>query len=71
MLTTADISADALQQLNFFAEYSAASYCTNNINSTGNKLTCSAGNCPMVEAATTKTIYEFEEYVSNINTQHS
>ncbi|RJE27479.1 Extracellular lipase [Aspergillus sclerotialis] len=56
-----DVSADVLQQLTLFAEYSAASYCTNNINSTGNKLSCSAGNCPMVEAATTKTLYEFEE----------
>ena len=71
MLTTVDVSADVLQQLTLFAEYSAASYCTNNINSTGNKLSCSAGNCPMVEAVTTKTLYEFEEYVSNINIHHS
>lgn len=57
----ADVSADVLQQLTLFAEFAAASYCTNNINSTGNELACAAGNCPAVEAASTKTLHEFEE----------
>ncbi|RHZ54512.1 lipase family protein [Aspergillus thermomutatus] len=53
------VSSSVLQELSLFAQYSAASYCTNNINSTGTKLTCSAGNCPLVEAANTKTLSEF------------
>jgi triacylglycerol lipase len=57
------VSSSVLQKLSLFAQYSAASYCTNNINSTGTKLTCSAGNCPLVEAANTKTLSEFYEYV--------
>ncbi|KAI9042047.1 lipase family protein [Aspergillus affinis] len=58
-LTSRDVSADVLQQLNLFAEYSAASYCTSNIDSPGDKLTCSAGNCPSVEKAETETLNEF------------
>lgn len=59
-----DVSSDVLQQLTLFAEFSAAAYCANNIDSTGDKLTCSTGNCPAVEAASTTTLYEFEEYVT-------
>lgn len=55
------VSSSVLQNLSLFAQYSAASYCTNNINSTGTKLTCSSGNCPLVEAANTKTLSEFYE----------
>jgi hypothetical protein len=51
-----------MQQLTLFAEYSTATYCSSNLHSTGNNLTCSAGNCPTVEAASTKTLHEFEEY---------
>ncbi|KAF9886465.1 hypothetical protein FE257_011370 [Aspergillus nanangensis] len=58
-LTSRDVSSDVLTQLNFFAEYSAAAYCTGNVNSTGNKVTCSAGNCPNVQAADTQTLKEF------------
>ncbi|KAL4882228.1 Alpha/Beta hydrolase protein [Aspergillus karnatakaensis] len=53
------VSADVLQQLTLFAEYSAASYCTPNINSPGSKLTCATGNCPTVQAADTTTLAEF------------
>jgi triacylglycerol lipase len=53
------VSASVLQRLTLFAQYSAAAYCTNNINSTGTKLTCAAGNCPLVEAANTVTLAEF------------
>ncbi|RMJ23986.1 Extracellular lipase [Aspergillus sp. HF37] len=56
----ADVSANVLQQLTLFAEYSTATYCSSNLQSTGNSLTCAAGNCPTVEAASTKTLYEFE-----------
>lgn len=55
----AAVSSDVLQRLELFAQYSAASYCTNNINSTGDKLACEAGNCPTIEAAETTTLSEF------------
>ncbi|PLB52143.1 alpha/beta-hydrolase [Aspergillus steynii IBT 23096] len=58
-LTSRDVSADVLKQLNLFAEYSAAAYCTTNIDSPGDKLTCEAGNCPSVEKAETETLSEF------------
>lgn len=58
-LTSRDVSADVLDQFNLFAEYSAAAYCTSNINSPGDKLTCRAGNCPEVEKADTETLNEF------------
>ncbi|KAL4892082.1 Alpha/Beta hydrolase protein [Aspergillus ambiguus] len=54
-----DVSLQVLQQLNLFAEYSAAAYCTGNLNSTGTKVTCPAGNCPQVQAANTTTLTEF------------
>ncbi|KAL4782766.1 Alpha/Beta hydrolase protein [Aspergillus varians] len=60
-LARRDVSADVLSQLNLFAEYAAASYCTPNINSTGDKLTCATGNCPTVQAAETTTLDEFYE----------
>ncbi|EAW14911.1 lipase family protein [Aspergillus clavatus NRRL 1] len=55
------VSSEILQQLTVFAQWSAASYCTDNINSPGTKLTCSAGNCPLVEAANTESLSEFNE----------
>ncbi|KAL4904399.1 hypothetical protein BDW74DRAFT_154747 [Aspergillus multicolor] len=58
-LARRDVSTEALDQLTLFAEYAAASYCTPNIESTGDKLSCATGNCPLVEAADTKTLAEF------------
>lgn len=51
-----------LSQLSLFAEYSAASYCSNNVNSTGSALSCEAGNCPSVQSADTTTLWEFDRY---------
>ncbi|KAF2476422.1 alpha/beta-hydrolase [Lindgomyces ingoldianus] len=41
-------------------QYSAAAYCPSNNNSPGDKVTCSSGNCPLVQSAKTKTVTEFE-----------
>ncbi|KAJ0416363.1 Alpha/Beta hydrolase protein [Aspergillus carlsbadensis] len=60
-LARRDVSPDVLQQLTLFAEYAAASYCTPNIDSTGDKVTCATGNCPTVQAADTTTLSEFYE----------
>lgn len=56
------MSTDVLSQLGLFAEYSAAAYCSNNINSTGDALSCEEGNCPSVQSADTTTLWEFDRY---------
>lgn len=58
-----DVSAGVLSQLAFFAQYSAAAYCLGNNNSPNTKVTCPQGNCPLVEAATTNTLTEFENSI--------
>lgn len=60
-----DVSADVLGQLTLFSQWAAASYCTNNSNSTGDGVSCEQGNCPLVESADTTTLYEFDEYETN------
>ncbi|KAJ5104330.1 hypothetical protein NUU61_001677 [Penicillium alfredii] len=55
-----DVSTDVLDQLTLFAQYAAASYCSNNLNSTGTPLLCAAGNCPSVQSAQTSTLHEFD-----------
>ncbi|KAH8704964.1 putative extracellular lipase [Talaromyces proteolyticus] len=55
------ISSSLLDELDLFAQYSAASYCSANLDSTGSALACSAGNCPLVEAADTTILYDFDE----------
>lgn len=60
-LTDLDVSSSLLNNLDLFAQYSAAAYCDENLNSTGTKLTCSVGNCPLVEAASTQSLDEFNE----------
>ncbi|KAJ5958007.1 Lipase class 3 [Penicillium vulpinum] len=59
-----DVSTDLLGQLTLFSQWAGASYCTNNNNSTGDALSCAEGNCPLVEAADTITLYEFDESCS-------
>jgi hypothetical protein len=52
-LSKRTVSADVLDRLQFFSQYSAAAYCLSNNNSPNTKITCSEGNCPRVEAAGT------------------
>ncbi|KAJ5146541.1 Lipase class 3 [Penicillium bovifimosum] len=59
-----DVSSDLLAQLTLYSQWAGASYCTNNINSTGDALSCEEGNCPLVEAADTETLYEFDKSCS-------
>lgn len=60
-LIYSDISSTVLDNIDLFAQYSAAAYCSSNIESTGTTLTCDVGNCPLVEAAGATTIDEFDE----------
>lgn len=55
------VSPDVLNRLTLYAQWAAASYCSNNINSTGDAVTCSAGICPYVQSSQTTTLYEFNE----------
>lgn len=65
-LTGTAVSSDVLQQLDLFSQYSAASYCSNNVDShsNGTKITCAAGNCKSVENADTITLYQFSKYTT-------
>jgi triacylglycerol lipase len=60
-----DVSSATLSELTLFSQYAAASYCTNNVNSAGDAVSCSGGYCPEVQSAGAKTLYEFDEYVNN------
>ncbi|OKL57345.1 hypothetical protein UA08_07645 [Talaromyces atroroseus] len=55
------IGTSLLDDLDLFAQYSAAAYCSANLDSTGSALACSVGNCPLVEAADTTILYDFDE----------
>ncbi|KAF2853221.1 alpha/beta-hydrolase [Plenodomus tracheiphilus IPT5] len=57
------VSANVLDQLQFFAQYSAAAYCLGNNNSPNTKLSCPQGNCARVEQANTNTLTEFENSI--------
>lgn len=61
-LDTRAIDPGLFTNLEFFSQYAAAAYCSNNNNvpAGGPKLTCSAGNCPLVQANDVTTVYEFE-----------
>jgi len=59
------VSADVLARLNLYEQYAAAAYCPGNNNSPNTKVTCSTGNCPLVQAANTNTVSEFQKYVSS------
>ncbi|KAH6683958.1 Alpha/Beta hydrolase protein [Halenospora varia] len=53
------ITAETFDRFNLMEQYAAASYCPLNSNSSQSKVTCNAGNCPLVEAADTLTEVEF------------
>jgi len=55
------IDADTFARFNLFEQYAAASYCRDNNNSTRTRITCEAGNCPLVEQADTWSEIEFEK----------
>ncbi|KAJ5982065.1 hypothetical protein N7451_012165 [Penicillium sp. IBT 35674x] len=53
------ISSDLLSNFSLFSQFAALSACDQNINSTGNKLTCDYDLCGLVEADDTETIFTF------------
>ncbi|EHY54120.1 Lipase [Exophiala dermatitidis] len=55
------ISQDLLDTLSLFEQYSAAAYCPeNNEPDSSTLITCSAGNCPLVQSAGAESIAEFQ-----------
>ncbi|KAJ5524068.1 triacylglycerol lipase B [Penicillium frequentans] len=63
LFTNRDVDSTTYDNLYLFAQYSAAAYCSNNVDSasTGDSITCSADNCPTVQSSTTTTLYEFDD----------
>jgi Lipase 3 N-terminal region len=58
--TTIGISDSLLESFELFANFTAASYCPANENSTSNTLiTCPSGVCPLVEADNVISLAEF------------
>jgi uncharacterized UPF0160 family protein len=57
-----DIAAGELSDFKFWVQYAAAAYCYDSYTAkAGSKLACSAGNCPDVEAAGAKIVYDFSK----------
>ncbi|GKZ32824.1 hypothetical protein AbraIFM66950_002457 [Aspergillus brasiliensis] len=55
-----DITTQQLDTFTFWVQYAAASYCESNYaGKAGEKITCSAQNCPAVEASDTTIITDF------------
>ncbi|PYH48501.1 lipase family protein [Aspergillus saccharolyticus JOP 1030-1] len=56
-----DVSTSVLTQLDLFAQYSEAAYCSTNLNSPNTSVTCTNGLCPLLAAATTTSLAEFDD----------
>ncbi|KAL8833044.1 MAG: hypothetical protein Q9170_004549 [Blastenia crenularia] len=62
-LTSRAISSGDYDNLNLFEQFAAAAYCPgNNNDEAGNsKITCDAGNCPLVQTNDVVSVYEFQK----------
>ncbi|PWY92235.1 triacylglycerol lipase precursor [Aspergillus heteromorphus CBS 117.55] len=60
-LDARDVTATALTQLDLFAQWSAAAYCSTNLETDDISVTCADDACPSVEAASTEILLEFDE----------
>ncbi|PYH90100.1 lipase [Aspergillus ellipticus CBS 707.79] len=56
-----DVSATTLTQLDLFAQWSAAAYCSSNLEKDDVSVTCLLDACPSVEAASTEILVEFDD----------
>ncbi|KAF2653939.1 alpha/beta-hydrolase [Lophiostoma macrostomum CBS 122681] len=54
------IGSDLLGTFNLMEQYAGASYCSNNYQSAGDKVTCPSKTCPLVEAANTTSLIEYQ-----------
>lgn len=62
------ISDELFHTFQLMAQYSAAAYCEGNNNSSDTLITCSKGNCPLVEAAGARSAVEFENIMTTDDT---
>ena len=67
-LLSRDVDQSVFDNLILYSQYAAAAYCRANNDSPDTKLTCAAGNCPLVEAADTITRSEFQRTFLTDNT---
>ncbi|RAL11160.1 lipase family protein [Aspergillus homomorphus CBS 101889] len=56
-----DVSTTVRTQLDLFAQYSAAAYCSTNLDSPNTSVTCTNGLCPLLTAAKAESLSEFED----------
>lgn len=56
------LSPDLFPDVSYFAEFSGAAYCDPG-NTPGQRVSCTEGVCPTVQANAVTTIAEFNEYV--------
>lgn len=56
-----DVSSEVLGQFTRYAQWAAAAYCSNNLDSTGDAITCADDYCPEVDSSTTVSLSEFNE----------
>lgn len=59
-LSASDIDAALFADLEYYVQYAAAAYCSNNDDSSGTPITCSTGTCPDVQAAEATSVLEFD-----------
>ncbi|KFY59879.1 hypothetical protein V497_04033 [Pseudogymnoascus sp. VKM F-4516 (FW-969)] len=59
----AAIDPTLFENIKYYAQYAAATYCSNNANSSGTPITCEADNCPDVEAANAVSVLEFDNSI--------
>jgi hypothetical protein len=55
------VSSALIGQLDYYAQWSAAAYCSGNTDGANTVVSCSANNCPDVQAANTTLLYEFDK----------
>lgn len=59
--TITAVSSSLLNTLDLYAQWSAAAYCSGNTDGANTAVSCSFGNCPDVQAASTTMLYEFDK----------
>lgn len=59
----AAISTSLLSQFSLFEQYAGAAYCKDNDDDSAGSITCSSGNCPLVQQAGAKSVLEFSKYM--------
>jgi hypothetical protein len=54
------IQVDQLNMFKLMGQYASAAYCESNFKSPGDQMQCASGSCPLVEAADSATLIEYD-----------